>query len=117
MRKSTTASERMNNFIAEMTAKLTAFAAAGILFLGFVAGAIVSFSAILGEGPDPILGALTGVGIFVGCLLATILVFGTLAVLLDIRAAIRTLAESSDASKSKGKESSTSKGILGIGGS
>ncbi len=109
MREPATASERINKFVADMLAKLNAFVAFVILIVGTVVSLLVTFS-------DEEQAGLMGLAILGGSLLSVILVCGVLAVLLDIRAAIRMLAESIDASESEGQESSTSKGFLGLGG-
>ena len=109
MRESATASERMNKLVADMTAKLNALVAGTVLVVGSVAGFSVAVSGEEGA-------VLLGLVIWSGSMLIVILVCGVLAVLLDIRAAIRMLAESINASESAGEESSISGGFLGIGG-
>ena len=113
-----TFSDKVNKNIADMTARLNAFVAAFILFVGLVLAVV----AVVSDQEGAVVIAL---GIVAATVFVTISVCGLLAVLLDIRATnrmlaltMRRLAESAsgqDSSSTKKMPISTGKGgLLGL---
>ena len=104
--------EKVNRFVADMTARFNAFVAFLILFVGLVVAVRVLVSV------DEDWAALGALAIWTASTVVTIFACGALAVLLDIRSTMRMLVESiEEASKLSGQDSSSpkGKGVLGIG--